>query len=89
MSILDTILKSFANRNQSKKQNYTTMNTHIVNKKANPIRPVKKSARIVKGINEQIQDVWLSSENITIHIIPVSPEEERQKRVRGYEYLTL
>jgi len=90
MSILDTILKGFTNINQHKRQSITAMSTHVVNRKVNPIiRPVKKSARIVKGINEQLQDIRLTSENITIHITPVSAEEERQKRVRGYEYFTL
>lgn len=49
----------------------------------------KKSARFSKLKKEEILPVKISNQKITIHIIPISPEEHRKKRVRGYKYLTV
>lgn len=49
----------------------------------------KKSARFSKLKKEEILPVKISNQQITIHIIPISQEDQEKKRVRGYKYLTV
>ena len=47
-----------------------------------------KSARIANNSTEQIRTLVLQDGEMIIRITPVTAEEEANKRVRGYKYLT-
>lgn len=90
MSLLQNLLNAFADKkSDTKSVNFSQDSNPVVIIKRQPRKVVKKSARITKVNNEEILPVKISGDDITIHIIPVSPEDQQKKRVRGYKYLTV